>query len=478
MSQSLDLAGQRVLVVGLAREGSALARHLALRQVTVTGTDLRPEKDLAETVRALTEAVRLAMGGHDQALLEETDLLFVSPGVPLDSPFIAAARERGLPLSTESRLFCQLCPAPVIGLTGSSGKTTTASLVGQMLVADGRKTWVGGNIGRPLIDELGQIQSSHWVVLELSSFQLAYFRPALNAGARIPKAGLKPLFEGWSPPVATVLNVTPNHLDRHGSMVNYIEAKQAILDFQRPGDQLILNLDDEVTRQMGHGRVARVSWFSQQKPVERGAFLRNQQLVLRANDREIVLCQRDDVPLRGQHNVANVLAACAIAATMGVVHEAMVSTIRSFRGVEHRLELVRDYRGVHYYNDSIATSPERLAAALCSFDESLILLAGGRDKHLPWNEAARLIRERVRHLILFGEAMQQIARAVENAAQEIPAGPPEIHRCVGLEDAVQIAAQLAHPGEVVLLSPGCTSFDAFRDFAARGERFRELVGEL
>lgn len=478
MHPSLELAGFRGLVVGLAREGLALAQFLVRHGLIVTATDLRPARELAESVAALEAiGVQLTLGRHSVSLLDDTDVLFVSPGVPLDSPFIEAARQRGLPLTTESRLFCQLCPAPIVGLTGSSGKTTTTTLVGQILEAGGRSTRVGGNIGRPLIGEVEQVQPADAVVMELSSFQLEFFHPSLNRQATRPPA-LEPLLAGWSPSVAAVLNVTPNHLDRHPTMDDYIYAKRAIIQYQQPSDRAVFNLDDEVSRTMGQGHAGQVSWFSLERPVPRGAFLRGEQLILCREDGEHPLCLTGELRLRGRHNVANVLAACALAATVEASPAAMTEVITRFAGVEHRLEMVREVGGVRYFNDSIATSPERLVAALRSFEEPLILLAGGRDKHLPWDEAARLIRQRVRHLVLFGEAMELIARAVVEAGAGDPAEGPTLHRCVRLEDALHVAAQVARPGEAVLLSPGCTSFDAFPDFAARGARFRELVREL
>ncbi|MFQ5612403.1 MAG: UDP-N-acetylmuramoyl-L-alanine--D-glutamate ligase [Anaerolineae bacterium] len=479
MHRSLSLAGLRALVVGLGREGSALARYLARHGLTVTATDLRPAARLTGDVAGLEAmGVDLVLGEHPLALLDRTDLVFASPGVPLTAPFLQAAQGRGLPLSTESRLFCQVCPAPITGITGSSGKTTTATLAGQMLKADGRPTWVGGNIGRPLIGDADSIRPGDAVVMELSSFQLEYFHPALNRGAQPVATAIQPLLKGWSPPIAAILNVTPNHLDRHGGMQDYIRAKRAIMEYQKPEDNIILNLDDEVTRSMKPDCAGQVTWFSRRERVERGAGLDGDRIVLRRGGGQETICRRAEVQLRGEHNLSNVLAACALAGAAGVTHEAMAEAITGFQGVEHRLELVRERAGVRYLNDSIATSPERLAAALRSFDEPLILLAGGRDKHLPWDEAARLIRQRASHLILFGEAADLIARAVDEAGQQEPAPGPPVQQYATLEEAVAAAAQAARPGDVVLLSPGCASFDAFEDFAARGERFRELVERL
>ena len=522
----LNLRGRRLLVVGLAREGTVLARYLSQQGAHVVATDLKPAKAFGDTLRPLVEAgVELILGEHPPHLLDHCEVAFVSPGVPFDAPFLDEARARGVPLSTESRLFCLLCPAPIVGITGSSGKTTTTALVGEMLKTDvtkatgGDKTdqlsgviegslrspkiWVGGNIGRPLTDYLDQIQPDDKVVMELSSFQLEYYHPSANSHVVDRNPMWLPLLAGWSPPVAAILNITPNHLDRHHSMDAYVHAKRAIVAYRQPGDIAIMGMDGDITRAMGQESAGRVRWFSAEPSgpriqvgthlpeVNDGAFLSGEghdaMIILRTPQENVrPVCRVSDIRLRGTHNVSNVLAACAIADSLGTSIEAMREVATTFAGVEHRLELVDERRGVRYYNDSIATSPERLVAALKSFDESIVLLAGGRDKHLPWDDAACLMLQRTRHVILFGEAVELIAGAIEAESKKLKAegqslGPenkPMLHRCVTLEDAVAVAAQVARPSDVVLLSPGCTSFDSFNDFAERGEQFRELVRNL
>jgi UDP-N-acetylmuramoylalanine--D-glutamate ligase len=506
---TLDLRGRRLLVVGLAREGTALARYLNRHGAEVVATDLKPSQALGGGLTPLAEAgVELVLGEHPPSLLDDCEVMFVSPGVPFDAPFLNEARARGVPLSTESRLFCQLCPAPIAAITGSSGKTTTVTLVGEMLTkysqgkADTQSalhdsmTWVGGNIGKPLIEELDLIQPRDKVVMELSSFQLEYFHPSANDHVLDCDLMWLPLLAGWSPSLAAILNITPNHLDRHPSMEAYIHAKRALVAYRRPDEVAVMGLDDDVTQAMGRASAGRVRWFSRLSPVNDGAYVAGEgheaRIILRdaLGGYERSVCHVRDMRLRGEHNVSNVLAASVIAETLGASSEAIQEVIATFSGVEHRLELVDEVKGVRYYNDSIATSPERLVAALKSFDEPLVLLAGGRDKHLPWDEAARLMLQRTRHVILFGEAVELIARALEAESKKLEAenqGPeddhrsqpgkskPMLHRCVTLKDAVAVAAQVARPGDVVLLSPGCTSFDAFKDFAERGEQFRELV---
>jgi len=485
----LDLAGARCLVVGLAREGTALARYLAEHGAAVTVTDARPAEALEHARPALAGLpLAFALGGHPLSLLDEAQILFVSPGVPLEIPLLTEARRRGLPLSSETRLFTRLCPAPIVGITGSSGKTTTTMLTGRMLEGT-RRIWVGGNIGQPLIGSLAgepAIGARDMVVMELSSFQLEFFAPwgppaAALARQAIDSGGPAALFDpsGWSPPLAALLNITPNHLDRHGTMETYIAAKEHIVAHQQPDGLAVLNWDDATTRQMGLAARQRVVWFSLQEPVAEGAWLRGQELVLRLGGHEGVVCRTGEMRLRGQHNVANVLAASAMAGAAGASLEALRREATTFAGVEHRLELVRTRAGVAWYNDSIATSPERAVAALRSFEEPIVLLAGGRDKHLPWEEMAALVWRRVRHLVLFGEAAGLIEAAIERAR---PSGQDValagVYHAGNLERSVEVAAGLARPGDVVLLSPGGTSFDAYADFVARGEHFRQLVRAL
>jgi UDP-N-acetylmuramoylalanine--D-glutamate ligase len=475
------------LIVGLAREGMALARFLAARGADVTVTDVKPAEALTENIQALADLpVTYALGGHPPSLLDEVDIVFVSPGVPLEIPFLVEARRRGLPTSSETRLFTRLCPAPIVGITGSSGKTTTTAVLGRMFETAGHQTWVGGNIGRPLIQMLDQIEPTDAVVMELSSFQLEFFAPWPQPGRehRSTKPGLAGLFDpaGWSPPIAALLNVTPNHLDRHTTMHAYIAAKAHILNYQESGDTVVLNWDNSVTRELGTGALRQhVLWFSMEDQVREGAFLRGDALQVRLAGRERGICRTGDLQIPGWHNVANMLAACALAGAAGIPIDAIRHTATIFHGVEHRLELVRVRGGVRWYNDSIATTPERTVAALRSFQDPIVLLAGGRDKHLPWDDMATLSCRRVRHLILFGEAAGLIEAAMSRIQKEghaPDAAGCHIHHAGDVAHAVELASELARPGDIVLLSPGGTSFDAYRDFVARGEHFRRLVNEL
>ncbi len=462
MPQARDLTGKSVVVLGLARQGMALARFLAEQGASVTVSDVKTADQLAEAIKSLEGLpIQYALGGHPSELLDGCDLLCLSGGVPVDLPIVVEAQKRGIALSNDAQVFVECCAqrAPVIGITGSAGKTTTTALTGEMLRASGFKTWVGGNIGNPLIADLGRIAQGDKVVMELSSFQLEVMTS--------------------SPHIAAVLNITPNHLDRHPTMEAYIAAKKRILDFQDFGDVAVLGYDDAIARQLAGDSRGYVRFFSRQADAQvgRGAFVRDGNIVLK-QDVEQVVCAVRDLKLRGPHNVWNVLAACVLAGAAGADVEAMAQVATSFAGVPHRLQLVRELRGVRYYNDSIATAPERLIAALRSFDEPIVLLCGGRDKHLPWEDAARLIVERVSHLVLFGEMTELVKSQISNLHAERRISNLKMHEAGTLGNAVKVAAQVARSGDVVLLAPGGTSFDAFKDFAERGDKFTEHVNAL
>ncbi|MGB5931576.1 MAG: UDP-N-acetylmuramoyl-L-alanine--D-glutamate ligase [Anaerolineae bacterium] len=449
---------RKVFIIGLGREGMALARFLAQRGAAVTVSDLKTREELAERIEGLSGfLIRFELGGHPQSLLD-ADVIYVSPGVPQDIPLLVEARKRGISISSETRLFFSLCPAPIIGITGSSGKTTTATLVGQIVERAGRHTWVGGNIGSPLIEFVEEIRPEAIVVTELSSFQLENL--------------------DRSPHIACVLNITPNHLDRHKTMEAYRAAKLNILRYQGRNDYAILNRDDPATHALLPECQGRTLLFSRLEEVEEGAFIREGRIIVRwAGEKKV--CERGDIRLLGDHNLENVLAACAISAAAGAPTEAMAEVCTTFAGVEHRLELVREVAGVSYYNDSIATSPGRAIAALRSFDQPIVLLAGGRGKGLPFKELAELIVQKVRYLILFGEEARAIEEAVREAGKRAGVAETPLIKDLGdLEEAVNLAAQAGQPGDVVLLSPACTSFDLYDDFAKRGEHFKDLVGKL
>ncbi len=473
-----QLVGLKVLVVGAAREGTAVAAYLARHGARVRLADAKPLGALRQDVSGLAELGVELEGDAAQPELDDLDVVLLSPGVPPTAPVVLEARRRGLPLSSEPRLFTQLFPRPILGVTGSSGKTTTTTVLGEILAAAGLNTLVGGNIGLPLISTLdGEADRADAAVMELSSFQLELFAPAyqgVETEARRSLASRAISLDGWSPSVAVMTNVTPNHLDRHPSMADYVQAKSHILAYQRPGDWAVLNADNPVTRELRSLVRGDLLTFSLVEPVAQGAWLQGDELRLRWDGREHVICRRSELVLRGEHNVANVLAACSAAAAGGASPEAMRSVAITFAGVPHRLEVVRVLRGVTWVNDSIATTPERAVAALKAYSEPIVLLAGGRDKHLPWDEWARWAAVKARIVIGFGEC----APLVERALAPLGGAAPQYRRVECLQEAVALAQEMARAGEVVLLSPGGTSFDAYRDFEERGEAFRQMVRDL
>ena len=459
---SADPGLHAVVILGLARQGLALARFYAEQGIRVTVSDSRSATALQAAVAELADLdIGLVLGGHPLSLLDGCDLLCLSGGVSTELPLVQEARRRGIRLSNDAQEFLVRCPAPVVGITGSAGKTTTTSLVGALLAASGVRTWVGGNIGNPLINDLPAMRPDDRVVMELSSFQLE-------------------LLEA-SPQIAGVLNITPNHLDRHKTMDAYAAAKRNIVAHQGGDDVAVLGYDEANARGLSDATQARVRYFSGQAAVEDGAFLRGDTLVLAGPSTGMIdVVARDAIRLRGYHNVLNVLAAIALADAAGATLEGMRGAIAAFEGVAHRLEEVRRVKGALWINDSIATAPERVLAALDAFDEPLVLLAGGRDKDLPWERFAERVVKRVRVLVLFGEAAPLIyGKVTEVRKYEALAGGrvelEAVEMAGTLERAVSFAAERARSGEVVLLSPGGTSFDAFTDFAERGTHFRELV---
>ncbi len=469
MAQRDPLAGKRVVVFGFGRQGTALARWLPTVGAEVVVTDSRSAKELGLRRRDYP-GLRFYMGGHPDEVLVGARCICVSGGVPLDLPILQEARERGIPLTNDAQLFLERCPAPVIGITGSAGKTTTTALVANIVAEAGYKVWRGGNIGNPLIEDLPRIRAADIVVMELSSFQLELMSA--------------------SPTVAAVLNLTPNHIDRHGTFENYVSAKANILRYQRATDVAVLGWDSPVSQALEQVVAGEQLAFSLYDMVPDGAFMLGSRLLVAGSASydmgPHVVCEREEIPLRGDHNVLNVLAACAITGGMGlaidrpgVKPDVMRKSIRNFQPVAHRLETVREVGGVTWVNDSIATAPERLLAALSSYEEPLVLLIGGADKDLPWEAAIHFALRKARHIIVFGEdGGKQVASKVMNLMEKMRVRDDQLSRVQTLDEAVGRAAEIAQAGDIVLLSPGGTSYDAYDDFAARGAHFRQLVSEL
>ncbi len=459
--------GKRVLVIGAARQGMAMARYLTERGAVVVMNDIRPPVQMQTVQEMLSElSLEWFSGGHPISLLEGVDCVCPSAGVPLELPLLQEAIRRGIPLSNDSQMFLEEAPCKVIGITGSAGKTTTTTLVGRMAEAASKKTagsayprrvWVGGNIGNPLTNTLSEMKPDDLVIMELSSFQLEIMT--------------------CSPQVAAVLNVTPNHLDRHGTMEAYAAAKARILQYQDAQGKVILGRQDPGAWALAEKARGEIWVFSMERQEGYpGAFLERNCVRVWNGETEERIVHYSEIQLRGEHNLLNVMAASAIAAAAGLPAEAIRGGILGFAGVPHRLEFVRTWKGAHWYNDSIATAPERSMAAIRSFDSPIILLAGGRDKDLPWEEFAELVRKRVDHLVLFGEAAEKIQKAIG----PLRAGgrPFTLRVCKKLHDAVLAAAEQVEMGDIVLLSPGGTSFDEFHDFEERGEAYRKWVREL
>lgn len=469
---------KRVLILGAARQGQALARYLARHGAVVTLNDHRPREEMGTARRALgDQPIQWVFGSHPIELLDEADLVCLSGGIPLTLPIVTEAQKRGIPLSNDTQIFMEVAPCKTIGITGSAGKTTTTTLVGRMAQAEVNKNesarmtpkysshtlqpfnaWIGGNIGDPLLNHVDEMKTNDLAVLEISSFQLEQMT--------------------ISPNVAGILNITPNHLDRHGTMEAYIAAKARILEFQKERDTAVLGRDDPGAWRLRNKARGNLLSFgiNRLNDGQEGTYIQDGTLYLQAGKANIPLFKQENIHLRGEHNRLNVLAACAIAHAANLSRDAMLNAIEDFHGVPHRLELVREWRGAHWYNDSIATAPERTMAAIRSFEEPIVLLLGGRDKDLPWSDLANLVHQRVDHVILFGEAAEKIIAALGESKSE--KRPYSLTRCERLQEAIHAAAEITQPGNVVLLSPGGTSFDEFQDFEERGEHFRRWVLEL
>ena len=450
--------GKRVLVMGLGVHGGGLGvtRFLVGQGATVTVTDLKSAAQLRPSLEALAGLpVRYVLGEHRAEDFTHTDLIVRNPGVPADSPYLALAREHGVPVEMEMGLFFRLCPAPIIGITGTKGKTTTTLLVGAMLRQVEPGTVIAGNLRISALELLPQIGPTTPVVLELSSWQLE---------------GLEP--HRLNPHIAAITNISPDHLNRYRDLDDYAAAKKLIFMFQIPDDFLVLNADDALVRGFAAEAQGRVVWFSRHEAVP-GAYLAGDALLWHWAGRTHAVAGRDDVRLPGEHNLENALAAMAIAGVWGAPPQAMAEALRGFRGVEHRLELVAEIGGVRYVNDTTSTAPAAALAALAALDGPIVLIAGGADKNLDFRAMGAAVAQRVKALILLeGTATDRLAAAVSAVKDDLIAG-----RFPDLRAAVQAAQDVARPGDTVLLSPGCASFGMFANEFERGEQFKAIVRE-
>lgn len=454
----MELQGKRVVVIGLGASNVPLVKYLLKKGARVVAADQKPAAELGEAGRALAGLPITMHLGRDylaRALREEAEMVFLTPGMRKDLPELKAARERDVQFWSEMRLFFHLCRAPILAVTGTSGKTTTTTLLGEMIRAAGFQTYVGGNIGSPLIEQVEEIPPEARVVLELSSFQLQTL--------------------DRSPWIGALLNISPNHLDIHASLEEYKAAKENILRFQGRDDWAVLNY-----RWPGEFEPpGQVCYFSGSTPLPEGAWLEGDRLYFaRPGQAPQEICRRDEIQLPGQHNVENVLAAAACALLAGAGMAAVQAVATTFTGVEHRLELVAEVGGVRFINDSIATTPDRTAAALDAFTHEVTLIAGGYDKLIPFDQLGELIARRVPRLVTLGATAEKIEAAVAAAVRAQKGAGPAVYRAGDFEQAVRQAAAVTPPGGVVLLSPACASYDMFPNFAARGQRFREIVQEL
>ncbi len=499
----IDFTNKRVTLMGLGLFGGGVgaARFLIRQGASVTVTDLRSEQVLAESVEALKGLpIAFRLGEHREADFREADVVVVSPAVPKESPFLQMAREAGTTVVARDNLIFQWCPAPILGVTGSNGKTTTVSLIGAMFRCIHPETIVGGNIGGSVLDRIEKIHADTPVILELSSFQLEDLQKI-----------------GMSPHVAVVTNLSPNHLDRHGTFEEYVRAKKGIIRHQRADDVAILNYDDTTVRAWAEACPGKVVFFSVREPLREGVFVQDGRIVVRLNSTPFVprrplrtqrntqeqkrtsdackgsalsacsavrsfqeeaeeICGAEELILPGRHNIENALAATAAAWIGGVGKTEIAGVLRSFEGVAHRLEFVREIQGVRYYNDSIATTPESVIAALDSFEGGIVLIAGGSDKGISFDYLAGEIVRKAKAVILIGTTGSKIAALVK--ARRGSKALPSVTLRDSLKEAVEQAKTLAQSGDVVLLSPACASYDMFRNFEDRGNRFKALVEKL
>ena len=449
----MELKGKKVLVVGLGKSGLAAALFLRRHGAQVTVSDVRSAEALAKDIPALLdEGIMVEAGGHGLLTFRRQDLIVVSPGVPLDTPELVQTRNFGRPIIGELELAARFLRGNTLAITGSNGKTTTTTLVGEILEEAGFSTLVGGNIGVPVVALIDESTSDTWSVLEVSSFQLEST-------------------EQFHPQIAVILNITPDHLDRHGTFENYARAKERIFAAQTADDFLVLNADNVRAAQAAPRAHSRVYWFSLERTVPQGAWVEAGHVVFRSSkdaSTERIL-PLHSIPLKGEHNVENVLASVCAARLAGASAEAIRHAIEKFKAVEHRLEYVTTVNGVEFFNDSKATNVDATAKAIAAFNTPIHLILGGKDKNSDYTLLSPLLRQHVRAIYTIGTAASKIESQLR--------GVVSLHSCETLEKAVTAAASAAHPGDVVLLAPACSSFDQFESYEHRGRVFKELVNE-
>jgi UDP-N-acetylmuramoylalanine--D-glutamate ligase len=446
--------GLRVAVIGMGLSGVAAAKVLSQLGAIVTICDQKGSDSLAETIAELARAgVNTVISGYPPITRKETDLVIISPGIPQTIPPIVQAIKEGIPLWSELELASRLAKASIIAITGTNGKTTTTALIGQMFKDAGREVRVGGNIGVPLCQLALEAAQSEVLVAEVSSFQLEAIHQ-------------------FKPRVSIILNITPDHLDRHGSFANYIEAKSRIFHQQSEEDYTILNFDDPNTLSLAARSCGKVIFFSRKEALQEGICVHDDEVRVRLQGREVGIVPVKDIAIPGSHNLENALAAVGAAWVMGLDASTLAYTLRTFPGVPHRLEFAGEYEGIRFINDSKGTNPDAAIKALEAYQQPIVLIAGGRNKGGEFSYLAEAIKQKVKALVLLGEAASQIEDSVVNA------GFTNYFRVATFPEAVRKAANLADPGDVVLLSPACASWDMFNNFEERGDIFKKIVAEI
>lgn len=450
---------KRVAVLGIGISNTPLIKYLAEMKVDVTAFDMAEEEKLTKSLDYLKGfEVKYSLGKDYLKNLQGFDVIFKTPLVRFDIPELVRERENGALITSEMEVFMELCPAKVFAVTGSDGKTTTTTLIYNILKEEGYNCWLGGNIGNPLLSRIDEVKETDMVVLELSSFQLQTMK--------------------ISPQVAVITNLSPNHLDVHKSFEEYIDAKKNIFRFQSTQDMLVLNYDNIITREFATEAKGCVEYFSRAGSLDKGAFLKDGILVYKNRGVETELVKASEILIPGEHNIENFLA--AITAVIEYVKpEAIQRVATTFKGVEHRIQMIRELKGIRFYNSSIDSSPSRTMAALRSFKQRVILIAGGKDKNIPYDDMGPVLVEKVKGLILIGPTGPKIEKALKDEVQRTGKGKdiPVIY-CNTYEEVVRKAYSMAVTGDIVLLSPASTSFDMFRNFEERGNKFKEIVNTL
>ncbi len=450
----MELRGLKVLVVGAGKSGLAVSRFLTGKGAKIILTDAnKPDDPGEELVQLASAGVVVALGAYPEVKKDRFDLVVMSPGVPLTIEPVAAALNAGIPVTGELELAYLFTVAPIVAVTGTNGKTTTTTLIGEIFKDAGRNTLVGGNIGLPLVTEVEQYGRDDIVVAEVSSFQLetaCTFRPR----------------------VALILNITPDHLDRHGTMENYAMAKTMIFINQEYDDFTVLNYDDPLTAAVGNKSRGQVIYFSRRQELQEGVYVREGKIIAGAGGHTEVICGVNELSIPGAHNLENALAAVAAARVMGVGTASLARTLKAFLGVPHRLEFVDEIKGVRYINDSKGTNPDASIKALEAFEEPIVLIAGGKNKGSDFSEFAGKVKDRARVLVVLGQSAQAIADAAAARGME------DIRFAGNFREAVIMAQQAARPGDIVLLSPACASWDMFKSFEERGDLFKKIVLEF